>query len=66
MLWTILLFLKRLNILVIKDVERDEIEFLSKSFGCKPVANIDAFAEDMRILWRRARSLALKLCELLE
>jgi T-complex protein 1 subunit delta len=32
--------------LVIKDVERDEMEFLSKCFGCKPVANIDAFAED--------------------
>lgn len=39
-------FLKRLNILVIKDVERDEIEFLSKSFGCKPVADIESFTED--------------------
>ena len=43
---TSLNFLKRLNILVIEDIERDEIEFLSKSFGCKPVADIDAFAED--------------------
>jgi T-complex protein 1 subunit delta len=43
---TSLNFLKRLNMLVIKDVERDEMEFLSKCFGCKPVANIDAFAED--------------------
>jgi T-complex protein 1 subunit delta len=43
---TSLNFLKRLNILVVKDVERDEIEFLSKSFGCKPVADIDAFTED--------------------
>ncbi|KAG6866996.1 T-complex protein 1 subunit delta [Blastosporella zonata] len=43
---TALNFLKRLNILVVKDVERDEIEFLSKSFGCKPVADIDAFTED--------------------
>ncbi|TFK30018.1 t-complex protein 1 [Coprinopsis marcescibilis] len=39
-------FLKRLNILVIKDVERDEISFLTKSLGCKPVADIDAFTED--------------------
>jgi T-complex protein 1 subunit delta len=39
-------FLKRLNILVVKDIERDEIEFLSKSFGCKPIADIDAFTED--------------------
>lgn len=39
-------FLKRLNILVVKDVERDEIDFLSKSLGCKPVADIEAFTED--------------------
>lgn len=43
---TSLNFLKRLNILVVKDVERDEIEFLSKSLGCKPVSDIDAFSED--------------------
>ncbi|OBZ69309.1 T-complex protein 1 subunit delta [Grifola frondosa] len=43
---TSLTFLKRLNILVVKDVERDEIEFLSKSLGCKPVADVDAFTED--------------------
>ena len=41
-----LTFLKRLNILVVKDVERDEIEFLSKSLGCKPIADIEAFTED--------------------
>ena len=40
-----LTFLRRLNILV-KDVERDEIEFLSKSLGCKPIADIEAFTED--------------------
>lgn len=39
-------FLKRLNILVVKDIERDEIDFLSKSFGCKPIADIEAFTED--------------------
>jgi T-complex protein 1 subunit delta len=38
--------LKKLNILVVKDVERDEIDFLSKSLGCKPVADIDGFTED--------------------
>ncbi|KAJ8519507.1 hypothetical protein ONZ45_g3580 [Pleurotus djamor] len=43
---TSLNFLKRLNILAVKDVERDEIEFLSKSFGCKPIADIEAFTED--------------------
>ena len=43
---TSLTFLKRLGILAVKDVERDEIEFLSKSLGCKPIADIDAFTED--------------------
>lgn len=43
---TSLNFLKRLGILVVKDVERDEIEFLSKSFGSKPIADIDGFTED--------------------
>lgn len=43
---TSLNFLKRLNILVVKDVERDEIDFLTKSLGCKPVADIEAFSED--------------------
>lgn len=39
-------FLQRLKILAIKDVERDEIEFICKSTGCKPIANIDSFTED--------------------
>lgn len=43
---TSLHILKKLNILAIKDVERDEIEFLSKSLGCKPISDIDAFTED--------------------
>ncbi|KAI5121658.1 hypothetical protein M0805_002734 [Coniferiporia weirii] len=39
-------FLAKLKILVVKDVERDEIEFLSKSLGCKPISDIEAFTED--------------------
>ncbi|KAF2756769.1 t-complex protein-like protein 1 [Pseudovirgaria hyperparasitica] len=39
-------FLAKLNILAIKDIERDEIEFLCKSTGCKPIADIDSFTED--------------------
>lgn len=39
-------FLAKLKIMVIKDIERDEIEFISRSTGCKPVADIDAFTED--------------------
>jgi T-complex protein 1 subunit delta len=36
----------KIRILAVKDIERDEIEFLSKSLGCKPVADIEAFTED--------------------
>jgi T-complex protein 1 subunit delta len=39
-------FLAKLKIMVIKDIERDEIDFISKSTGCKPVADIEAFTED--------------------
>lgn len=39
-------FLSKLKIMVVKDVERDEIEFLSKSLGCKPIADIEAFSSD--------------------
>jgi T-complex protein 1 subunit delta len=35
-----------LGIMVIKDIERDEVEFLCKSTGCKPIADIDSFTED--------------------
>lgn len=39
-------FLSKLKIMVVKDVERDEIEFLSKSLNCKPIADIEAFSSD--------------------
>ncbi|KAL7006061.1 T-complex protein 1 subunit delta [Cystobasidiomycetes sp. EMM_F5] len=39
-------FLAKLKIMVVKDVERDEIEFLSKSLGCKPIADVEAFTAD--------------------
>lgn len=39
-------FLAKLNILVIKDIERDEVEFLAKSLGCKPIADVENFTED--------------------
>lgn len=39
-------FLAKLKIMVIKDIERDEIEFIAKATGAKPVADIDAFTED--------------------
>ncbi|KAL1496000.1 hypothetical protein AB1Y20_014636 [Prymnesium parvum] len=36
-------FLAKMKILVIKDIERDEVEFICKTCGCLPVANIDTF-----------------------
>ncbi|EPZ35269.1 Methylmalonyl-CoA mutase, alpha chain, catalytic domain-containing protein [Rozella allomycis CSF55] len=39
-------FLSKLKIMVITDIERDEIEFISKTTGCKPIADIDSFTED--------------------
>jgi T-complex protein 1 subunit delta len=39
-------FLAKLNILAIKDIERDEVEFICKSTGCKPIADINSFTED--------------------
>lgn len=41
-----LYFLSRVKILAVKDIERDEVEFVCKSLGCKPIANIESFTED--------------------
>jgi len=39
-------FLSKLKILAIKDIEREEVEFICKSTGCKPIADVDSFTED--------------------
>jgi len=39
-------FLQKMKILVIKDIEREEIEFLTKSLGCRPVASLDHFTPE--------------------
>jgi T-complex protein 1 subunit delta len=39
-------FLAKLKIMVVKDIEREEIEFICKSTGCKPIADIESFTED--------------------
>jgi len=39
-------YLAKLKILVVKDIERDDIEFISKTLGCTPVASIDSFAPE--------------------
>nr|CAB3228985.1 T-complex protein 1 subunit delta [Phallusia mammillata] len=40
-------FLNKMKILVVKDIEREDIEFVCKSTGCKPIASIDHFQPDM-------------------
>ena len=39
-------YLAKAKIMVIKDVERDDIEFITKTFNCLPVANIEHFREE--------------------
>merc|ERR1711988_1759999 len=39
-------FLAKLKILVVKDIERDDIEFISKTCGCLPVASVDSFVPE--------------------
>lgn len=34
-------FLAKMKIMVIKDIERNDIEFISKTLGCLPIANIE-------------------------
>uniref|UniRef100_A0A7S2W2D7 T-complex protein 1 subunit delta n=1 Tax=Mucochytrium quahogii TaxID=96639 RepID=A0A7S2W2D7_9STRA len=36
-------FLAKMKIMVIKDVERTDIEFISRTVGCLPVAHVDSF-----------------------
>lgn len=39
-------FLSKMKIMVVRDIERDEVDFISKSLGCVPVADIDTFTGD--------------------
>lgn len=39
-------FLSKKNIMVIKDIDRDQIDFISKTTGCTAVSHIDHFTED--------------------
>jgi len=36
-------FLDKLKIMVIKDIEREDIEFICKSLTCRPIASLDHF-----------------------
>merc|ERR1712173_430537 len=39
-------YLAKKGIMVIKDIERDEMSFIARSLGCKPVASPDHLSED--------------------
>ncbi|CAL9093033.1 unnamed protein product [Musa acuminata var. zebrina] len=39
-------YLAKAKILVIKDIERDDIEFITKTLNCLPIANIEHFREE--------------------
>lgn len=39
-------FLDKIKVLVIKDVEREDVEFVCKSLGCRPIASLDHFTSD--------------------
>ncbi|CAL1526764.1 unnamed protein product [Lymnaea stagnalis] len=36
-------FLAKMKILVVKDVEREDVEFVCKTLGCRPIASVDHF-----------------------
>jgi T-complex protein 1 subunit delta len=41
-----LYFLAKTGIMVVTDVERNDIEFISRTLGCHPVAHVDSFTPD--------------------
>jgi len=40
-------FLAKMKILVVKDIDREEIEFVCKTIGCRPIASLDHFSAEM-------------------
>jgi len=40
-------FLGKMKIMVIKDIEREDVEFYCRSLDCKPIASIDHFQPEM-------------------
>lgn len=39
-------FLDKIKVMVVKDVEREDVEFVCKSLGCKPIASLDHFTAE--------------------
>ncbi|CAN0401250.1 unnamed protein product [Lampetra fluviatilis] len=40
-------FLNKMKIMVVKDIEREDIEFICKTIGTKPIASVDHFTAEM-------------------
>jgi len=40
-------FLAKMKIMVIRDIEREDVDFVCKSLGCKPIAHSDALLPEM-------------------
>merc|ERR1719230_813584 len=39
-------FLAKMGIMVVTDIERHDVEFISRTLGCQPVAHVDSFTAD--------------------
>jgi len=39
-------FLAKMKILVVKDIERDDVEFITKTLGCVPIASVESFGPE--------------------
>ncbi|KAI4463505.1 chaperonin [Holotrichia oblita] len=39
-------FLDKIKVMVVKDIEREDIEFVCKSLGCRPIASLDHFTPE--------------------
>ena len=42
----LLIFFDKMNIMVVKDIEQDDVEFLCKTIGCRPIASLDHFTSE--------------------
>jgi len=40
-------FLAKMKIFVVRDIEREDIEFVCKTVGCRPIASLDHFTAEM-------------------
>lgn len=39
-------YLAKMRVMVVRDVEREDVEFLCRALGCRPIADIESFTED--------------------